>query len=121
RLPSELRQQLKSMSAWETQRPSFINSLLNWLHAGSNPQVAAELSKRLDAVIEFTIFVVRAFLLGDYNPEKHDSDVFDQFQLQYLAMDRFVIVSRDSDLSIRTQQSSQAARIMSFDQFLTTL
>jgi hypothetical protein len=71
--------------------------------------------------MEFTIFVVREFLLRDYSLEKHQSDVFDQFQLQYLAMDRFVIVSGDPDLSTRTRQSSRAARIMSFDQFLGTL
>ena len=121
RLPAELRQQLEPMSAWDAQRASFINSLLNWLHADVNAITTAELSERLDAVIEFTIFVVREFLLRNYNPKKHDGDVFDQFQLQYLAMDRFVIVSRDSDLSNRTQQSSQADRIMSFDQFLRTL
>jgi len=65
--------------------------------------------------------VAREFLLTNYSLEKHQSDVFDQFQLQYLAMDRFIIVSGDSELSARTKLSPQAARIMSFDQFLRTL
>jgi hypothetical protein len=72
-------------------------------------------------VLEFTVFVAREFLLRNYSPEKHQSDVFDQFQLQYLAFDRFVIVSGDPDLSTRTRNSPQAARIMSFDQFLSNL
>jgi len=76
---------------------------------------------RLDAVLDFTIFVAREFLLRNHLLKKHQSDVFDQFQLQYLAMDRFVIVSADPDLSTRTRQSSQADRIMSFEQFLKTL
>jgi hypothetical protein len=49
------------------------------------------------------------------------TDVFDQLQLLYLAIHRFGIVSSDADLSIRTRNSSQAARIMSLDQFLQTL
>jgi hypothetical protein len=63
------------------------------------------MSMRLDAVLEFTIFVTREFLLSNYSLEKHQSDVFDQFQLQYLAMDKFVIVSGDSDLSTRTKDT----------------
>lgn len=121
RLPPEMRKELEPRSAWEPQRPNFVHALLDWLAATSSPELVTGLCTRLDAVLEFTIFVVREFLLRDYSLEKHQSDVFDQFQLQYLAMDRFVIVSGDPDLSTRTRQSPQAARIMSFDQFLGTL
>ena len=79
------------------------------------------MSGRLDAVLEFTIFICREFLLNNYALEKHQSDVFDQFQLQYLAFQRFVIVTADPDLSKRTQESSQAPRIMTFQQFLGTI
>jgi len=71
--------------------------------------------------LEFTIFISREFLLRNYSLDKHHSDVFDWFQLYYLAMDQFVIVTGDPDLSHRTQQSSQAGRIMSFAQFLSSL
>jgi len=103
------------------QRPIFIKALLDWLGASTNPEVMAEVSARLDAVLEFTIWVTREFLLGEYSPKKNSSDLFDMFQLQYLAFDKFVIVSSDPDHTHRTQQSSQANRIMSFDQFLETL
>ncbi len=103
------------------QRSNFIETLLGWLHASTDPEVVAELSTRLDAVLEFTTFVSREFLLRNYNPDKHDSDVFDMFQLQYLAMGRFVIVSEDSGLVNRTSQSCQAERIMSFQAFLRML
>ena len=66
------------------------------------------MSGRLDAVLEFTIFICREFLLNNYALEKHQSDVFDQFQLQYLAFQQFVIVTADPDLSKRTQESSQS-------------
>jgi hypothetical protein len=85
------------------------------------PRVVVEISTRLDAVLDFTIFVAREFLLRNYSLEKHQSDVFDQFQLQYLAMDKYIIVSGDPDVSTRTSQSAQAARIMSFHQFLASL
>jgi len=120
-LPAEIRKEVESRSRWQAQRPGFIKALLDWLGAMPDPEVVVEMSTRLDAVLEFTIFVAREFLLRNYSLEKHQSDVFDQFQLQYLAMDRFVIVSADPDLSIRTRQSSQADRIMSFEQFLKTL
>jgi len=121
RLPPAMRKELEAHSAWQAQRPGFITALLEWLCASTDLAVVSELSSRLDAVLEFTIFVTREFLLRNYSPEKHHSDVFDQFQLQYLAMDRFVIVTRDPDLSTRTEKSMQAARIMSFDRFLATL
>src|ERR1700688_201748 len=116
-----MRKELEPMSAWQAQRATFTKALLDWLHAKVDANVVNEMCIRLDAVLEFTMFVTREFLLRNYSPEKHDSDVFDQFQLQYLAMDDFVIVSGDSDLSRRTQQSPQASRIMSFDQFVRTL
>lgn len=121
RLPTSLRKELEPISVWRAQRPTFVKALLEWLGATVTPELVAELSTRLDAVLEFTLFVAREFLLGNYSLEKHQSDVFDQFQLQYLAMDRFVIVTADPDLSTRTRKSPQASRIMSFDQFLGTL
>jgi hypothetical protein len=72
-------------------------------------------------LLEFTIFVAREFLTRNYSLEKHESDVYDQFQLHYLAIDRFVIVSGDSDLSKRASRSCQAERIMSFGKFLESL
>jgi hypothetical protein len=121
RLPPEMRKELEPRSVWQSQRPAFIKGLLDWLGSSTGPEVVAEMSTRLDAVLEFAIFVSREFLLRNYSVEKHHSDIFDQFQLQYLAMDRFVIVSGDPDLSTRTKQSVHAARIMSFHEFLETL
>jgi len=121
RLPAEKRKELEPMSAWQTQRVAFITGLLEWLHAKTDPHVVDEMCRRLDAVLEVAIFVTREFLLRNYSAEKHDSDVFDQFQLQYLALDEFVIVSGDADLLQRTKRSAQASRIMSFDQFLRSV
>jgi len=117
----EIRAELEPRSAWRPQRHIFTKALLEWLEVEAGPEVIVDISAKLDAVLEFTIFVTREFLLRNYSPEKHQSDVFDQFQLQYLAMDRFVIVSADPDLTKRTQRSSQADRIMQFDDFLETL
>ncbi len=119
-LPPEKRRELEPLSAWQEQRAVFVKALLDWLGAITDSKMVTELSTRLDAVLEFTIFVTREFLLRNYSAEKHQSDVFDQFQLQYLAMDRFVIVSGDPDLLTRTRRSSQSHRIMSFHQFLRT-
>ena len=85
------------------------------------PESLADVAKRLDAVLEFTIYVTREFLTRNYNLEKNQSDVYDQFQLHYLAMERFIIVSQDNDFSARTSRSTQAKRIMSFEQFLKRL
>jgi len=121
RIPSEMKRELKPRSKWQPQGPAFIKNLIQWLHASETPGLVDELCKRFDAVLEFTIFITREFLIGNYSLEGHDSDVFDMFQLQYLAMDRFVIVTNDPDLVHRTQHSHQASRIMSFDQFYSKL
>jgi hypothetical protein len=121
RIPPEKKRELKPRSTWQPQRVEFIKSLVQWLHASETPVIVEELCKRFDAVLEFTIFIAREFLIGNYSLEGHDSDVFDMYQLQYLAMDRFVIVTSDPDLVHRTQHSHQASRIMSFDQFCSTL
>ena len=121
RLPREMMKELGP--AWQArQRPVFIKALLDWLGASTSPDVVADICAKLDAVLEFTIFVARDFLVQPgYLLENHQSDIFDMFQLQYLAFDRFVVVSNDSDLTNRTRQCSQAHRIMSFDHFLRTL
>ena len=121
RLPLEMRQSLEPRSAWQERGPGFVKVLLEWLGASTGAEVIAEIRTRLDAVLEFTIFVAREFLIRDYSLEKHHSDVFDQFQLRYLAFDRFAVVSGDPDLSTRTRVSSQADRIMSFEEFLASI
>jgi hypothetical protein len=121
RIPPEKKRELKPRSAWRPQGPAFIKNLIQWLHANETPGLVEELCKRFDAVLEFTTFISREFLIGNYSLEGHDSDVFDMFQLQYLAIDKFVIVTNDPDLMHRTQHSHQASRIMTFDQFHSTL
>lgn len=120
RLPPELRKEIELRSAHE-ERTKYGESFLRWLGANVSVESVYEITKKLDAVIEFTLFVGREFLIRNYSPEKHESDVYDQFQLHYLAMDRFVIVTGDSNLLNRTVHSSQADRIMSFDTFLQSL
>jgi hypothetical protein len=121
RLPDEKRSAIEPVSVWRAERLKFHETFLEWLEVTPTPDLHAETAKRLDAVFEFTLFVDRAFLLQNYNPEKNESDVYDQFQLHYLALDRFVIVTEDVRLRERTAGSSQAGRILSFDQFLRTL
>jgi hypothetical protein len=118
RLPDEMREAISSRSAWEGERNKFAETVLAWLHADRTPESIAKLADSLDAAIEFTIFAAREFLTRDYMLEKHLSDVYDQFQLHYLAMTRFVIVSNDADFTKRLSKSSQANRIMSFEKFL---
>lgn len=121
RLPPEMKKALEPRSAWTEQRPVFVRGLLEWLGASCNPDTLIDLSTKLDAAFEFAAFVTREFLLRNYSLQKHQSDIFDLFQLEHLAIDRFVIVTGDPDLVVRTKQSPQANRIMSFEQFLTTL
>jgi hypothetical protein len=121
RLPSEMRAEFERPSVWEASRPGLVKAPLEWLGAEVTDQSVAEMDKRLDAMLRFIGFVVRLFLTGDYNLDTHHSDVFDGFQLQYLAMDHFVIVSNDQDLHVRTSGSLQASRIMTFSEFLQSL
>ena len=121
RLPETLTKSLEPRSTWIALRPTYAKALLAWLVGSSEPSLVEEFSARLDAALEFVTFVSQEFLLRNYKPERHHSDVFDHFQLLHLALDRFVIVSADPDLLTRTRRSSQASRIMTFAQFLETL
>jgi len=121
RLPADVAEGLQRRSTWLALRPTYVRGLLAWLGASDEPSRVDELSRRLDAAMEFVTFVTAEFLLRKYKPEKHQSDVFDHFQLLHLALDRFVIVSADPDLLTRTRLSPQASRIMTFAQFLRTL
>jgi hypothetical protein len=121
RLPPEVAKSLQPRSAWLALRPTYVNSLLAWLGATDEPSLVDALSARVGAALEFVTFVTQEFLLRNYNLEKHQSDVFDHFQLLHLAVDRFVIVTADPDLLTRTRLSPQASRIMTFPQFLETL
>jgi hypothetical protein len=121
RLPDDLRKDLEVRLASPPERLKFVEAFMEWLGATPGMTSLAEVAARLDAVLEFTSFVLREFLLRQYNLEKHGSDVYDQFQLHHLAMDRFVLVSEDSDMVARTTRSSQRDRIVSFETFLRTL
>ena len=121
RLPPNVAQNLQKSSAWLALRPTYVKALLAWLGATDETSLVDELSARVDAVLEFVTFVTQEFLLRNYNLKKNQSDVFDEFQLLHLALDRFVIVSADRDLLTRTRRSHQASRIMTFAQFLQTL
>ena len=76
RIPPEKKKELKPKSTWQPQRTEFIKSLIQWLHASESPVLVGELCKRFDAVLEFTIFISREFLIGNYSLEQHDSDGF---------------------------------------------
>jgi predicted nucleic acid-binding protein len=80
RRPPEKRKELGPN--WQArQRPVFIKALLEWLGAGAAPDVMADFCTRLDAVLEFTIFITREFLLQpNYSLDNHQSDIFDMFQ-----------------------------------------
>ena len=121
RLPVEMRKNLKYRKAFEARAMEFASGLLDWLGGEQKPEVVAELKPRLDAVVRFTAFVVAEFLEGKYSLEKNASDIFDQFQLHYLALDGFTIVSNDRHMWNRTAGSPQASRIMSFENFLRSL
>lgn len=121
RLPDALRKDLKVRLVSDVEKLRFAETIVRWLGGSTEPAALDEMRKRLDAVIEFTTYVMREFLTRDYKLEKHDSDVYDQFQLHYLAMDRFVLVSEDSDMVTRTGGSTQADRIVSFTTFLSNL
>jgi hypothetical protein len=94
---------------------------LRWLGANAEPAEVEFAMNKLDGSLDFANFVLREFLTRNYKLEKHSSDVFDHFQLRYLALDRFIIVTNDSDLPHRTSLSSQNTRILTFEQFLRTL
>ena len=105
RLPPEQRREVKPQSAWLGARPELAKALLDSLRASTDSETISRFCEKLDAVLEFTIWAARQFLLGTYKLDQHESDVFDQFQLHYLAMDRFVIVSADGDLLTRSRKS----------------
>lgn len=121
RLPDALRKDLKVRLVSEVEKLRFAETIVRWLGGSTEPVALNEMKNRLDAVLEFTTYVMREFLTRDYKLENHDSDVYDQFQLHYLAMDRFVLVSEDSDMVTRTSGSTQADRIIPFARFLSSL
>jgi hypothetical protein len=69
RLPTSLRKTLIPRYAWAAEREKFIDSFLSWVGASPDPQSIAETQQRLDAVVEFTAFVAREFLISNYSPE----------------------------------------------------
>jgi hypothetical protein len=121
RLPESEARALAYRSSWLKLRPTYVKGLLTWLGAVDDPSTVDELLSRFSAALEFVTFVTEEFLLRSYNLEKHQSDVFDHFQLLHLALDRFVIVTADPDLLTRTRRSDQAPRIMTFERFLESL
>lgn len=76
RLPDAMRKSIESPSTWGAERERFGRSILDWLRADTSPESISDIKTRLDAVMEFTIFVAREFLIRNYSLEKHESDVY---------------------------------------------
>ncbi len=121
RLPEQWSSRLDEAEVWEQFRLRFSESILEWLGARTGGPNPLEFSQKIDAVIRFTSWVVCESLLRYYTYAKHESDVYDEFQLYYLADEKYVIVTNDQKLRHRTLESSQASRILSFDQFVKSL
>lgn len=113
RLPAEIAKQIDLEASREAIKISMTMHFLRWLGVSTERAQVDLIKGKLDASLEFANFVVREFLMGRYSLAKHSSDVYDNFQLRYLAMDRFVVVTNDSDYTKRTTRSSQAHRINS--------
>lgn len=121
RLPEEVTRKLESPELWKQLRLKFSESVLEWLGPHQVATTPLEFAQKIDAVLQFTLWVLHESLVRKYAYDKHDSDVYDQFQLHYLADERYVFVSNDKKLRNRTADSSQASRILSFDQFMRRL
>ncbi len=121
RLPKQIRSRVESSSLWHLSRLKFSESILAWLGADAGPPSPSEFADKIDAVLRFTFWVLRECLLGRYAYNRHESDIYDQFQLHYLADERYVFVTNDQKLRNRTAESSQAHRILSFEQVLKSL
>ncbi len=121
RLPEQIRARLESSSVWDLSRLKFSESILAWLGANAASPSPAEFADKIDAVLRFTFSVLRECLLGRYAYDRRESDIYDQFQLHYLAHKTYVFVTNDQKLRNRTAESTQADRILSFGQFLKTL
>lgn len=73
RLPAEMRREFAPPSAWKSEGRHFIEHLLrNLLDASPQPALVETMVKKFDAVLQFTAFVVHAFLTGTYSLQKHD-------------------------------------------------
>ena len=46
--------------------------------AANDSESVTEITDRLSAAIEFTMFVAREFLINNYSVEKHESDVYNR-------------------------------------------
>lgn len=117
-IPPDLRRRLEPSDVWLRTRHKFSESILEWLRIDGSNFNPAEFAMKIDAVISFTIWVLQESLLRKYAFENHESDIYDQFQLHYLANENYVFVTNDKKLRGRTASSAQAGRILSFDQFL---
>jgi len=116
-----MRKGIDRKAVFEARSGEFAKGFLKVLETDHQPELVSDMRARLDAVLRFTAFVVDQFIERNYSLENHDSDPLDQFQLHYLALDRFIIVSNDHNIRKRTAGSPQASRVMSFESFLRSL
>ena len=117
-LPNESREQFDRPEVWAQRRAEFLETFTEWLAPGLPAEEARKVEQRIDAVLQFAISIMKDVLLRNYAFSKRDSDIYDLFQLHYLACEQFVFVTRDGPLMSKVRQSSQANRILDFHQFL---
>jgi hypothetical protein len=115
------RMKLRGKAVWTDKRAEFLRAFTEWLSPGLNEQQLLCIDQKMDAVLTLAISILRDVFLRNYAFSKHDSDVYDLFQLHYLALDRYVLVTDDERLAKRLDVSTQRSKVMSFGAFLGTL
>ena len=81
-----------------------------------SPPNVTRLLAGLDAARRYDFFLFDIANNGEYDFARHDSDWLDIMQLCYLGDPLIHFVTCDKDFKVRTSGSSQAKRILSFDE-----
>jgi hypothetical protein len=76
-------------------------------------------SDRCDAYLTFSVSVLRDTLMTSYRFEENSNDFHDGMQLLYLSRPRNCLVTEDDRLIHRVKKSSQIARILTIDEFIS--
>jgi hypothetical protein len=109
-------QGLRSKTTLRPTRQQWAVGVLHDLQIQITTLNVASLCSALDAAYEYDNYLYNLAQKNSYDFSKHDSDWLDSQQLYYLADPNVFLVTFDSKLKQRIAGSSQADRILNFEE-----
>jgi hypothetical protein len=118
-LPEGAREKLKQTTPLGVWKRDLASRVVGVAMGSPTLKAVDRVCEHCDAYLTFSVSVLRDVLITNYRFEENPNDFHDGMQLLYLSRSLNCLVTQDGGLIHRVRRSSQTARILTLDEFVS--